>query len=156
MEKTRLSRIIIVVFILVVIIDICRTCYQNHYDKTNCIEFQKIRLIHNPDDDGITIMCKVKNTSDKTIKYVHFRCNLLNQFGDPIRCDKTNKTEFRGTIMGPIEPGTSEENYWPNTFYSEWCKMFKVTGVSIEYVDGSSIKLTGDFDRFTIPGAIRK
>lgn len=35
MEKTRLSRIIIVVFILVVIIDICRTCYQNHYDKTN-------------------------------------------------------------------------------------------------------------------------
>jgi hypothetical protein len=71
---------------------------------------------------GVDLYITAYNTSKKTIKYARFSVTAFNAVGDPVRC----------TIR-----------YWGNAWYNSTVVKGKLTGVSIEYMDGSKVTLRG-------------
>ena len=92
---------------------------------------------------GVNLHIKWKNTSDKTVKYVTFACNLYNAVDDMVACDIKNQYTFRGKVTGPIEPGAIYgDNYlWENAWWNNSGKYPKIVGIEIEYMDGTEVEI---------------
>lgn len=92
---------------------------------------------------GVDLHIKWKNTSNKTIKYITFDCNLYNAVDDMVACDIKNQYTFRGQVTGPIEPGTvyGDNRSWDNAWWNNSGKYPKIVGIEIEYMDGTIIEI---------------
>lgn len=92
---------------------------------------------------GVDLHIKWKNTSDKTVKYITFACNLYNAVDDMVACDLKKQYTFRGKVTGPIEPGTiyGDNTLWENAWWNNSGKYPKIIGIEIEYMDGTEIEI---------------
>mgnify|MGYP007002664279 CR=1 FL=1 len=109
------------------------------YDKTNSVEITHLAITSIGKDGGVSVHVGIKNTSDKVIKYFTWEGMVLNRVGDPVKCMKTGDVIKRGTIMGPIQPGESMDNYWTNLWYTRLADNIAISKVQIDYMDGSNI-----------------
>lgn len=103
---------------------------------------------------GVEIGAAFTNTSDKTIKYIRFYVVPYNAVGDQMYCEIQDHSRFEAYVTGPLEPGhegysrygltTSAGHYWENCWWNHEISTIELTGVKIEYMDGSEFTLDRD------------
>ena len=100
--------------------------------------------------DGVDMRISWTNTSDKTIKYIHFYVEPYNAVGDKMYCDIRDHSRYDAYVTGPCEPGhkgyynvgeTYYGNLWETCWYNSSIKTIKLTGIKIIYMDGSVVDL---------------
>ena len=84
-----------------------------------------------------------KNVSDKTIKYLTWSGYPINAVGDAVACEIRGITESGGKVTGPIKPGATDgrNTYWECLWYNYSAKKLVLTGIDIEYMDGSTMRI---------------
>ena len=84
-----------------------------------------------------------KNVSKKTIKYLTWRGYPINAVGDAVECEIRGVSESGGRVTGPIKPGTTYGygKYWECLWYNYSAKKLVLTGIDIEYMDGSTMRI---------------
>ena len=84
-----------------------------------------------------------KNVSKKTIKYLTWSGYPINAVGDPVDCEIRGVSESGGRVTGPIKPGTTYcyGKYWECLWYNYSAKKLVLTGIDIEYMDGSTMRI---------------
>ncbi len=106
---------------------------------------------------GITVSLIVTNCSSQRIKYVTFRGYFLNAVGDKCYNEIGGGTEWRGKGIGPIDafPKTPEDflcgneshiasyDFDNNAFYCRTADTFHLSSVTIEYMNGKKVVLSG-------------
>jgi hypothetical protein len=82
-----------------------------------------------------------KNNSDKTVKYIHFSVAPFNSVDDMVESEIGGTTYQKITVTGPIKPNTTHGygTYWECIWYNSTISYMKITGIKIEYMDGSII-----------------
>lgn len=93
---------------------------------------------------GVDAHVYYKNLSDKTIKYFYWEGYPINAVGDQVNCDIRGNKVFRGKDTGPIKKGQSGGGCWECAWYNWTAKKLIITSVEVEYMDGSSIHISGD------------
>jgi hypothetical protein len=103
---------------------------------------------------GIEVDITFTNCTSQKVKYVYFRGYFLNAVGDKCRNDITRSTEWKYRGVGPIDamPKELQKNYYPNVefwrfgnpkFYSSIAHTFRLSSVTIEYMNGKKTTLSG-------------
>lgn len=103
---------------------------------------------------GIEVDITFTNCTSQKVKYVYFRGYFLNAVGDKCRNDITGSTEWKYRGVGPIDamPKELQKNYYPNVefwrfgnpkFYSSIAHTFRLSSVTIEYMNGKKTTLSG-------------
>lgn len=106
---------------------------------------------------GIEVEMKVTNCSQQTIKYITFQGYFENAVGDRCRNEIGGSSTWTGKGIGPIGPGpTSLENFEERmeecegaydfdnvSFYSRVAESFTLSSVTIQYMNGKTITLSG-------------
>ena len=106
---------------------------------------------------GITLGINVINCSTQTIKYITIQGYFTNAVGDKCRNDIDGSFTWKGKGVGPIGPRPTDldnfyERYSQNettytfddlTFYSRVAESFHFSSVSIQYMNGKTITLSG-------------
>ena len=103
---------------------------------------------------GNEVNISFTNCSSQTVKYVYFRGYFLNAVGDRCRNEVGGSTEWKYRGVGPISPlpkTPDEDNYnyieyWRfgnPRFYSTIADKFRLSSVTIEYMNGKKITLSG-------------
>ena len=84
-----------------------------------------------------------KNVSKKTIKYLTWSGYPINAVGDAVECEIREISESGGRVTGPIKPGTTygHGKCWECLWYNYSAKKLVLTGIDIEYMDGSTIHI---------------
>lgn len=106
---------------------------------------------------GITVSVSVTNCSNQTIKYITFQGYFLNAVGDKCINEIGGGTVWKARGIGPIGPApTTLDNFderWDGyranytfdnpTFYSRVADTFHFSSVTIQYMNGKTISLSG-------------
>lgn len=103
---------------------------------------------------GIEVDITFTNCSSQKVKYVYFRGYFLNAVGDRCRNEITRSTEWKYRGVGPIAPfpksaddssyGHRHTYFFGNPlFYSSIAKTFRLSSVTIEYMNGKKTTLSG-------------
>lgn len=89
---------------------------------------------------GVDFKIIWQNKSNKTVKYATFEVVPYNAVGDVVECSIRNSSTFRGQVTGPIKKNkwNGYGTTWSNAWYNNTIKKIKVTGVDIDYMDGTS------------------
>lgn len=133
---------------------ICSRCNQRvGWSKE---ELQNIVQVHDVCVDdinsagGVDMRISWTNTSDKTIKYIHFYVVPYNAVGDQMYCDIRDYSRFDAYVTGPCEPGHQGYykigdiyygNLWENCWYNNSIKTIQLVGIKIIYMDESVIDI---------------
>ncbi len=103
---------------------------------------------------GIEVDITFTNCSSQKVKYVYFRGYFLNAVGDICRNEITGSTEWKYRGVGPIDPfpKTSDDSSYGHRhtyffgnprFYSRIAEKFRLSSVTIEYMNGTKKVLFG-------------
>lgn len=106
---------------------------------------------------GIEVNLSVTNCATQPIKYITFQGYFTNAVGDKCRNEIGGGTIWKGRGVGPIGPRpTTLENFNERfednkgsynfdslTFYSRVAAYFQLSSVTIQYMNGKTITLTG-------------
>ena len=103
---------------------------------------------------GIAVDMRFTNCSSQKVKYVYFKGYFLNAVGDKCRNDINGSTEWKYRGVGPISPlpNTPEEMGYAHVeswhfgnplFYSTIAVKFRLSSVTIEYMNGKKTVLSG-------------
>lgn len=91
---------------------------------------------------GVEWNFKLKNNSDKTIKYVTMEWNCYNAVGDLIYDSITGRSSHSVKYTGPLEPGETTGSKRNTTlFYNSSYSSAKLTKLEVEFMDGTVIKI---------------
>ncbi len=97
---------------------------------------------------GVDLFIGFKNKSDKVIKYVYFSVIPYNAVGDVVSCEIRRDSIFKAQVTGPYEKGEGlngdYDGYWDCAWYSYDIERIELSEITIEYMDGSFVALTGD------------
>lgn len=113
------------------------------------IEIKKIKM-DNAGGNEVTI--KFTNCSSLKIKYVYFTGYFLNAVGDKCRDEITGSTVWKYTGVGPVSriPNAPDRfgsyiKYFHSDplFYSKNARKFRLSSVTIEYMNGKKKVLSG-------------
>ena len=109
----------------------------------NTIKIKKAYLSSPNSAGGVDAHLVWKNVSNKTIKYLNWSGYPINAVGDPVSCEARGTIEGGGKVTGPIKPGATYGygTYWDCLWYNYSAKKLVLTGIYIEYMDGSSINI---------------
>lgn len=109
----------------------------------NTIKIKKAYLSSPNSAGGVDAHFIWKNVSNKTIKYLIWSGYPINAVGDPVSCEARGTSESGGQFTGPIKPGATYgyDIYWDCLWYNYSAKKLVLTGIDIEYMDGSSIHI---------------
>lgn len=109
----------------------------------NTIKIKKSYLSSPNSAGGVDAHLVWKNVSNKTIKYLNWSGYPINAVGDPVSCEARGTIEGGGKVTGPIKPGATYGygTYWDCLWYNYSAKKLVLTGIYIEYMDGSSINI---------------
>ena len=112
-------------------------------DFKNYIQLLSVKTDEPNSAGGVNLHIIWKNTSDKTVKYAHFTCDLYNAVDDKVADTITRNYSQTGTVTGPIEPGAVYgKNYlWENFWWNNTGRYAKITKIRLEYMDGTEIKI---------------
>lgn len=90
---------------------------------------------------GVDAYFYYKNLSDKTIKYLVWEGYPMNAVGDRVSCDIRGYRDYRGKDTGPVKPGKTSGGCWGCAWYNSTAKKLILTGIEIEYMDGSTFTI---------------
>lgn len=90
---------------------------------------------------GVDAYFYYKNLSDKTIKYLVWEGYPMNAVGDRVGCDIRGYRDYRGRDTGPVKPGKTSGGCWGCAWYNSTAKKLILTGIEIEYMDGSTFTI---------------
>ena len=133
---------------------VCGRCNQRiGWSKEELQNIVQIHDVYVDDIDsvgGVDMRISWTNTSDKTIKYIHFYVVPYNAVGDKMYCDIRDYSRFDAYVTGPCEPGYQGYykigdiyygNLWENCWYNNSIKTIKLVGIKIIYMDESIIDI---------------
>ncbi len=83
------------------------------------------------------------NTSPKVIKYLDWKGYAYNAVNDIVSCTIRRNSLIQGRVTGPIAPNTEEYSKWEAIIYNWSAKSLRMTGMTITYMDGTRVNLTG-------------
>lgn len=101
---------------------------------------------------GVDVSIKFTNCSSSRVKYVYFTGYFLNAVGDKCRNEIDGSTVWKYTGVGPVSriPDTPDNNgshikffHSDPPFYSKTARKFILSSVTIEYMNGKKVALTG-------------
>ena len=113
------------------------------------IEVKKIKTDY---AGGNEVTIKFTNCGSLKIKYVYFTGYFLNAVGDKCRDEVSGSTVWKYTGVGPVSriPNTPDRfgsyiKYFHSDplFYSKNARKFRLSSVTIEYMNGKKIVLSG-------------
>ena len=91
---------------------------------------------------------------EKTIKYLEVTVVPKNAVGDTQYCDIRDYARYTCEATGPYAPGDGlrpDDNWWwGNAWYNSTIKYIELTGIWVEYMDGSYTSLKSDELEFAI------
>lgn len=90
---------------------------------------------------GVDAIVYYKNLSDKTIKYFYWEGYAKNAVGDIVESEIGGREIFRGKDTGPIKPRKIGGGCWDRIIYNWTAKKLVITEVTIEYMDGTELKV---------------
>ncbi len=90
---------------------------------------------------GVDAYFYYKNLSDKTIKYLVWEGYPMNAVGDRVNCEIRGYQDYRGKHTGPVKPGKKGGGCWSCAWYNSTAKKLILTGIDIEYMDGSTFTI---------------
>ncbi len=97
---------------------------------------------------GVDLFIGYKNMSGKVIKYATFTIVPYNRVGDVAKSEIGGTSTFRAKDEGPHKKGEglagNKDWYWKNAWYTWSIDRLELTEIYIEYMDGSSVRMSGD------------
>lgn len=93
---------------------------------------------------GVSVYFYYKNLSDKPIKYLVWVGYPINRVNDMVTCDIRGYSTYRGKDTGPVKKGSTGGGYWDCAWYNWQAHKLILTGVEIEYMDGTTLNIDGD------------
>lgn len=114
------------------------------------IEVKKIKMDY---AGGNEVTIKFTNCSSFKIKYIYFTGYFLNAVGDKCKNEINGSTVWKYTGVGPVSriPNTPDRfgsyiKYFHSDplFYSKNAQKFRLSSVTIEYMSGKKIVLSGE------------
>ena len=94
---------------------------------------------------GVSVRLWFTNNTEKTIKYATFMVTPLNAVDDVVSCDVSGKTEVSLKFTGPLKPKLMYRNAsWGQVWYNHSITAAFMSSVYLEYMDGTSEKLSAD------------
>ena len=92
---------------------------------------------------GVEWTFKIRNNTDKQIKYVTLQWSCYNGVGDLIKDDIDGKSYVRLRYTGPLDANSTTGNQHNTTkFYNNTLKSISFTEVMVEYMDGTTETIT--------------
>lgn len=119
---------------------------RSNIDKArSVIRISKVYTDNPNSAGGVALHVVWQNTSNKVIKYSYFTVVPYNSVEDAVSCTIRHQSEFTGKVTGPINPDqwNGESRYWDNAWYNNTIVKAKLTKIQIDYMDGTSEKLSG-------------
>lgn len=92
---------------------------------------------------GCDYRLRFTNMSSKTIKYLYWYGNVYNAVNDKVPCTVRNTYSFSGKCTGPIKEHDIDDGGWDSIIYNWSAKEMRLTKITIVYMDGSSISISG-------------
>ena len=133
---------------------VCSRCNQRmgwtEEELQNIVQIHDVYVDDIDSAEGVDMRISWTNTSDKTIKYIHFYVVPYNSVGDPMYCDIRDYSRFDAYVTGPCEPGYEGYykigdiyygNLWEDTWYNGSISTIELVGIKIIYMDGSTIDI---------------
>lgn len=115
--------------------------------------YMEVKKIKMDNAGGNEVTIKFTNCSSLKIKYVYFTGYFLNAVGDKCRDEITGSTVWKYTGVGPVSqiPNTPDRfgsyiKYFHSDplFYSKNAQKFRLSSVTIEYMNGKKTVLSGE------------
>lgn len=92
---------------------------------------------------GVEWTFKIRNNTDKEIKYITFQWTCYNAVGDSIRDEISMKNYVRLKYTGPLAPGETTDSKRNTTlFYNHSYANLKWNEITVEYMDGTTESIT--------------
>ena len=93
---------------------------------------------------GVDAIVRYKNLSNKTIKYFYWKGYAKNAVGDIVLNEIGGEGIIGGKDTGPIKHGKSGGGCWSCVIYNWTAKKLVITEVTIEYMDGTELKISSN------------
>ena len=98
---------------------------------------------------GVEWTFKIRNNSDKEIKYITFQWSCYNAVGDSIRDEISGKSYVRIKFTGPLAPGETTGSKRNTTlFYNHAYANMKWNEITVEYMDGTTESITEYYEGY--------
>ncbi len=114
----------------------------------NIVRVTKLQVSKPNSVGGVSVYIGFKNMSDKTIKYITFEVVPYNAVGDIMRCEIRDYANFGCQATGPYATGEglagNNSAYWDCVWYNSTITSVQLTNIDIEYMDGTSVSLSGN------------
>ena len=140
--------------------DTCSRCYTyigkkwTKSEVQNCVNVYGVWIEDINSVGGVDMSIAWKNTSNKTIKYIHFFVRPYNAVGDVMKCEIRGHSNYRAYATGPYEAGydsyirnqyySYSETQWSTCWYNNSIKRIELYQIRIEYMDGTSVTIGED------------
>ena len=92
---------------------------------------------------GVSVKGAFSFDGTKQIKYISIRFIPYNRVGDAVGCTTKGVSEYGLRCTGPYNANTRCSFFGENMWYNNGITSVRVTGASIEYMDGSTEELSG-------------
>ena len=91
---------------------------------------------------GVDVEIGLKNTSNRTIKYVVFTARFKNAVGDEVYCDIRDNCVCDLKVTGPVYSGDSTSCYWDAVIYNWNCKQIYFDEIKVIFMDDTTHTMT--------------
>ena len=108
------------------------------------VRITKARLSAPNSAAGVDAIIYYKNLSNKTIKYFCWDGYAKNAVGDIVENEIGGRISLAGKDTGPVKHGKTGGGYWSCIIYNWTARKLVITGVTIEYMDGTELKISED------------
>lgn len=110
--------------------------------KKNAIRLSNVYTSEPNSAGGVDLYATFTNVSGKAIKYIYFTATAYNAVNDPAYCEIRDTAYMRCKCTGPLNSGCStDDTYWDCLWYNSTIKYAKITNVSVEFMDGTTIEI---------------
>lgn len=103
----------------------------------------RTRLLSPNTASGCDYTLTFTNTSPKVIKYLDWKGYAYNAVNDIVSCTIRQRSLIEGRVTGPINSNIEKTSNWEAIIYNWSAKELRMTGMTITYMDGTIVNLTG-------------
>lgn len=103
---------------------------------------------------GVEVKAEFRNASLKEMKYITFAVEPFNAVGDRVESRIGGKSTEWLRLTGPIAAGEERKARWDPVWYNATIVRLEVHGITIEYMDGTEVGLSGETLATSRSGAV--
>ena len=135
----------------------CGTTFYTEEEIEDIIRIVNVSIYRINSAGGVSVDIGWENRSSKTVSNAYFTLRAFNASGEPASCSIRGHYDTRLSLAGPFAPG--EDNYtvstvgtytecdsvWDNVWYNQEIASLRITALTLEYDDGSSVTLDSGY-----------